>query len=116
LWSSASWFPDLRIQQAIIRQRRIALVLVWSCFWQHQQSQISVEISFLVYALGLLLVSVFMVVHSGGAGLWIALSDCPNRFAYANEAVLPFYILHQPVILISDISSSRCRYLSWLNI
>ena len=97
-------FSDLRIQVAIIRQRRIALVLALVLILAMPVITGLFEEgpSFLIYALGILLVGVLMwscLLAVLGYGMRYLTAN-HRLLAYANEAVLPFYILHQPVILI----------------
>jgi peptidoglycan/LPS O-acetylase OafA/YrhL len=97
-------FSDLRIQQAIIRQRRIALVLALVLILALPviTGLLEEDPSFLLYALGILLVGVLMwscLLAVLGYGMRY-LTGNHRLLAYANEGVLPFYILHQPVILI----------------
>jgi peptidoglycan/LPS O-acetylase OafA/YrhL len=97
-------FSDLRIQQAIIRQRRIALVLALGLILAMPAiaGLLEEDPSFPIYALGILLVGVLMwscILAVLGYGMRY-LTRSHRLLSYANEAVLPFYILHQPVILI----------------
>jgi glucan biosynthesis protein C len=97
-------FSDLRIQQAIIRQRRIALVLALLLILAIPRISglLEEDPSFLIYALGILLVGVLMwscILTVLGYGMRYLTAN-HRLLAYANESVLPFYILHQPVILI----------------
>ena len=97
-------FSDLRIQQAIIRQRRIALVLALVLILAVPviTGLLEEDPSFQIYALGILLVGVLMwscLLAVLGYGMRY-LNANHRLLAYANEGVLPFYILHQPVILI----------------
>jgi peptidoglycan/LPS O-acetylase OafA/YrhL len=97
-------FSDLRIQQAIIRQRRIALVLALVLILAMPviTGLLEEDPSFLIYSLGILLASVLMwscILAVLGYGMCY-LTRNHRLLSYANEAVLPFYILHQPVILI----------------
>jgi glucan biosynthesis protein C len=97
-------FSDLRIQQAIIRQRRIALVLAVPLVLAMPGIAALLEDDpiFLIYALGILLVGVLMwscILTVLGYGMRYLTAN-HRLLAYANEGVLPFYVLHQPVILI----------------
>lgn len=97
-------FADLRIQQAIIRQRRIALVLALILILATPMitGLLENDPSYLIYALGILLVGMFMwccILAVLGYGMRYMTAN-HRLLAYANEGVLPFYILHQPVILI----------------
>jgi glucan biosynthesis protein C len=97
-------FSDLRIQQAIIRQRRIALVLAVPLVLAMPgiAGLLEDDPSFLIYALGILLVGVLMwscILTVLGYGMRYLTAN-QRLLAYANEGVLPFYVLHQPVILI----------------
>lgn len=97
-------FSDLRIQQAIIRQRRTALVLVLILILGMPATTrlLEADPSFLIYALGMLLACMLAwscILAVMGYGMRYLTAH--NRLlAYANEGVLPFYILHQPVILV----------------
>lgn len=97
-------FSDGQIQQAIIRQRRIALALalaftlaagiVTDALGQHP--------GFVLFALVMVLGSVLIwtsILAILGYGMRYLTAN-RRLLSYANEAVLPFYILHQPVILI----------------
>ncbi len=97
-------FSDGQIQQAIIHQRRVALALglVSTLAAPILGAQMGPDSSFILFAFvmtaaGLLIWSSILAVLGYGMRYLTA-----NRrlLAYANEAVLPFYILHQPVILI----------------
>ncbi len=97
-------FSDLRIQRAITSQRRIALVLalILVPVLPVITGLLEEDPSFLIYALGILLVGVFMwscILAVLGYGMRY-LTTNKRLLSYANEAVLPFYILHQPVILL----------------
>jgi len=97
-------FSDLRIQQAIIRQRRAALLLALALILAAPTISgfLEDDPSFLLYALGILLVGILMwscILAVLGYGMRYLNNNHPV-LAYANEGVLPFYILHQPVILI----------------
>ena len=109
------WFPPFLIfgflvfssdliQRAIIRQRRIALALalvftlaagvITGAMGEHP----TLLVFALVMTLGSLLIwSTLLAILGYGMRYLTA-----NRrlLAYANEGVLPFYILHQPVILV----------------
>ncbi len=96
-------FADPRIQQAIIRQRRAALVLA---------SVLSLGMPVIATGITASGAPTFALVMSlAGLLSWssiLAILGYGMRYldthrpllAYANEAVLPFYILHQPVILL----------------
>jgi glucan biosynthesis protein C len=97
-------FSDGRIQQAIIRQRRIALILALALTLAAPMitSLPGLGSSFPLFAL---------VMALGGMLIWCSilailgygmryLNTNHRLLPYANEAVLPFYILHQPVTLI----------------
>jgi glucan biosynthesis protein C len=97
-------FSNGQIQQAIIRQRRIALVLalVLIVLLPLVTGLLEEDPSFLIYALGILLIAVLMwscLLAVLGYGMRYLTAN-HRLLAYANEAVLPFYILHQPVILV----------------
>ncbi len=100
-------FADDGIQQAIIRVRRAALILAlissltmplivmgikeWG--WQLDLSAFA-----LVMILATLLSWSFILAILGYGMRYLNVNH--SLLAYANEAVLPFYILHQPVILV----------------
>jgi len=96
-------FSDGQIQQAIIRQRRIALALAFCLTLATGMltDALTQNPSFLLFAsvmvlAGLLIWSTILAILGHGMRYLTA----SNRLlSYANEAVLPFYILHQPVIL-----------------
>jgi hypothetical protein len=95
---------DQRIHQSIIRQRRIALVLALVLILAMPviTSPLEAGPSFPVYSLVILLVGVLTwscILAVLGYGMRY-LTASHRLLSYANEAVLPFYILHQPVILI----------------
>ncbi len=97
-------FSDDQIQQAIIRQRRIALALalVSTLAAPILSGLLGSESSLILFALvmaaaGLLIWSSILAILGYGMRY---LTANHRLLAYANEAVLPFYILHQPVILI----------------
>lgn len=97
-------FSDLRIQQAIIRQRRIALVLALGLILALPviTGLLEEDPSFPIFALGMMLGGVLMwscILAVLGYGMRYLTAN-HRLLSYANEAVLPFYILHQPVILI----------------
>jgi peptidoglycan/LPS O-acetylase OafA/YrhL len=97
-------FSDLRIQQAIIRQRRIALVLALALILAMPVigGLLEEDPSFPIFALGMMLGGVLMwscILAVLGYGMRYLTAN-HRLLSYANEAVLPFYILHQPVILI----------------
>ena len=97
-------FSDGQIQQAIIRQRRIALVsaLALTLGAGVLTDALGPHPSFFLFALvmslgSLLIWSSLLAVLGYGMRYFTANH---RLLSYANEAVLPFYILHQPVILI----------------
>ena len=97
-------FSDLRIQGAVIRQRRTALVLALALILAIPivTDLLENDPTFLIYVLGILAVGLLSwscMLAILGYGLRY-LTGNHRLLAYANEAVLPFYILHQPVILI----------------
>jgi hypothetical protein len=97
-------FSDGRIQQAIIRQRRISLALAVALTLGMPMfsSLPGLDSSFPVYALVMSLASLLSwssILAILGYGMRY-LTAGHRLLSYANEAVLPFYILHQPVILI----------------
>lgn len=97
-------FSDLRIQQAIIRQRRIALALALGLILSMPvvTGLLENDPSFPIYTLAMLLVGVLMwscILAVLGYGMQYLTAN-HRLLSYANGAVLPFYILHQPVILL----------------
>jgi glucan biosynthesis protein C len=96
-------FAELRIQQGIIRQRRIglALAVILVLVLPAITGLLEEDPSFLIYVLGTVLVGVFtwscLLAILGYGMRYMTVTN--RLLSYANEAVLPFYILHQPVIL-----------------
>jgi peptidoglycan/LPS O-acetylase OafA/YrhL len=97
-------FSDDRIQQAIIRQRRMALGLaaaltlaapLVSAQAEEHPGPLTLVIVMPVACL-LIWTSILAIL---GYGMRYLTTSHP-RLGYANEAVLPIYILHQPVILL----------------
>lgn len=100
-------FADEGIQQAILRQRRTALILSLA---------LTPALPLIILAItawgwepglaGYIFISTVAMLMAWayllailGFGMRYLTSSHP-RLAYANEAVLPFYMLHQPVILL----------------
>jgi peptidoglycan/LPS O-acetylase OafA/YrhL len=97
-------FSDGQTQQAIIRQRRIALLLAVSSTLAAGTvaDALGQAPSLGVFVLGMGLASLLTwtsILAVLGYGMRYLTTGSP-RLSYANEAVLPFYVLHQPVILI----------------
>jgi glucan biosynthesis protein C len=100
-------YADYAIQQAIIRQRRAFLFL--SVGFSFVPPLVSMgltqwgwKINLLSYSLLMALASLLIwcyLLAAFGYGMRY-LTFAKRSLAYANEAVLPIYILHQPVILI----------------
>jgi len=97
-------FCDGRVQQAIIRQRRTAMTLAAGLTLAAGmlEDTLAQNPSFLLFApvmalAGLLIWSWLLTALGYGMRY---LTENSRGLSYANEAVLPFYILHQPVILI----------------
>ena len=100
-------YADECLQQAIIRQRRLSMVLAIAGTCVALLIQVAIDewgwkVSWLSFALvmslaSLLIWSYLLTIFGYGMRYLTA-----NRrlLSYANEAVLPFYILHQPVILV----------------
>ncbi len=99
-------FADNGIQQAITRQRRTALIL--SLGFTVVPTLVSVGITewgwkfnlptyVLLMALASLLVWSYLLTTLGYGMRYLTANK--RILSYVNEAVLPFYILHQPVIL-----------------
>lgn len=100
-------FSDNAIQHAIIRQRRATLALALlsspvpllaTLGIEEWGWQLGLPGFVLLMTLGMLLVWSYILAILGYGMRY--LNANPPRLAYANEAVLPFYILHQPVILL----------------
>lgn len=100
-------YADGSIQQAIIRQRRAALALALAL--TPAMPLITVGIEEWGWVLGI--AGYMLVMTLGGLIIWtylLAFFGYAMRYltanrpllAYANQAVLPFYVLHQPVILL----------------
>jgi peptidoglycan/LPS O-acetylase OafA/YrhL len=97
-------FSDPRIRQAIIRHRRIALLLalVLVLAMPTFKNLLENDPSLLIYSVGMTLACVLIwtcLLAVLGYGMQYLTANHP-LLVYANEAVLPFYMLHQPVILI----------------
>ncbi len=99
-------FADCSIQQAIIQQRRAALILALALTPAIPLITIGIEEwgwvlnvpgFVLVMVLGGLLIWAYLLAFFGYGMRYLTVNH--PVLAYANEAVLPFYILHQPVIL-----------------
>jgi len=100
-------FADDGIQQAIIRQRRLSLVLALvSSFFPPLVTmgftqwgwKFNLPTFILLMSLASLLIWSYILAAFGYAMRYLTANT--RLLSYANEAVLPFYILHQPVILI----------------
>lgn len=96
-------FSDGHIQQAIIGQRRTALALAVGLIISMPvfSGLLGVDPSLPIYALVMTLASLLSwttLVAILGYGMRYLTAD-HRLLSYANEAVLPFYVLHQPVIL-----------------
>ena len=97
-------FSDPRIRQAIIQQRRIALILalVLIPVMPTINTLLENDPNYLIYTLGMGLAVVLTwtcLLAVLGFGMHYLTAN-HRLLAYANEGVLPSYILHQPVILI----------------
>ena len=97
-------FSDPRIRQAIIQQRRTALILafVLTLALPKITSLLENDPSLLIYTLGIALTGMLMwsyLLAALGFGMHYLTAN-HRLLVYANEGVLPFYIVHQPVILI----------------
>jgi len=97
-------FSDARVQQAIIDQRKIALVLASALTLATPviSNLPGLDSNLLFFALvmtlaGLLIWSSLLAILGYGMRY---LTANHRLLSYANEAVLPFYVLHQPVILL----------------
>ena len=97
-------FAEPAVQQAIVRQRRIALLLLVALVLALPRISgiLEADPSFTVYFLGILLIGLFawscILALLGYGTRYLARNH--RVLAYANEAVLPFYILHQPLVLL----------------
>ena len=100
-------YADGGIQLAIIRQRRLSLALsiagtLISLLIQLALTEWGWKISWPSYVLVMSLASLLIwsyLLTAFGYGMRYLTANKP-ALGYANEAVLPFYILHQPIILI----------------
>jgi peptidoglycan/LPS O-acetylase OafA/YrhL len=100
-------YADDAIQQAIIRQRRYALIMamvgtIISLLITIAISEWGWKLNLLTFVLVMTLASLLIwsyLLTAFGYGMRY-LTTNKRLLSYANEAVLPFYILHQPVILI----------------
>ena len=97
-------FSDPRITQAIIQQRRIALIMAFVLILALPtvNGLLENDPTFMIFTLGITLAGVLLwtcLLSVLGYGMHYLTANHP-LLAYANEAVLPVYILHQPVILI----------------
>lgn len=100
-------FADCGIQQAIIRQRRAALILALAFSPAIPLTALGIEVlgwvltapayALLMTLAGLLTWTYLLAIFGYGMRY---LNANRRLLPYANEAVLPFYILHQPVILL----------------
>ncbi|KPK91086.1 MAG: hypothetical protein AMJ88_14610 [Anaerolineae bacterium SM23_ 63] len=97
-------FSEDQIRQAIIHQRRIALTiaialtLVAAVLGDLEGPDVTLGLFALVMILGGLLIWSSILAILGYGMCYLTYNH--RLLSYANEAVLPFYILHQPVILI----------------
>jgi peptidoglycan/LPS O-acetylase OafA/YrhL len=97
-------YSNERIQGAIIRQRRIALMLavvsiaIAGIITRLPELKIDLGTYLLLMSMISLLVWSILLAILGYGMRYLTAST--RQLSYANEAVLPFYILHQPVILI----------------
>jgi hypothetical protein len=96
-------FSDSQIQQAIIRQRRIALALALCLTLAAGivSDALEQQTSFIPFVFGMALASLLIwssILTILGYGMRYLTAN-RRLLTYANEAVLPFYVLHQPVIL-----------------
>jgi peptidoglycan/LPS O-acetylase OafA/YrhL len=100
-------YADEGLQQAIIRQRRLSMLLAISGTVLALLIQVAInewgwKVSWLTFALVMSLASLLIwsyLLTIFGFGMRYLTAN-KRMLAYANEAVLPFYILHQPVILL----------------
>jgi glucan biosynthesis protein C len=97
-------FSGGRIQQAIVRQRAVALVVAvaLTLFTPSISKLPGLDSNILIFTL-------VMILAASLAWSWILtflgygmcyLNHRSLQLSYANEALLPFYVLHQPVILV----------------
>ena len=97
-------FSNDQIQQAIIRQRRIALgvALVLTLIAPAVSNFLQNDPGILLFILGMVIASVLIWSSIQAIlGYGMRYLTAGNRLlTYANESVLPFYILHQPLILL----------------
>lgn len=97
-------FSSDPVQQAIIRQRGIALgvALVLTLIMPLVSEILQNDSSILLFILGMVLAGILIwswLLMILGYGMRY-LNKNHHLLSYANEAVLPVYILHQPVILL----------------
>jgi len=97
-------FSNDPVQQAIIRQRGIALgvALVLTLIMPVVSEFLQNDPSILLFILGMVLAGILIwswILMILGYGMRY-LNNNHHLLSYANEAVLPIYILHQPVILL----------------
>ena len=100
-------FADDSIQQAIIRQRRAALILALVSSLTMPLIALGIQewgwkldmLTFSLVMIAASLLSWSYIIAILGYGMRYLNTNRP-LLAYANEAVLPFYILHQPMILL----------------
>ncbi len=98
---------DAGIQQAVIRQRRVALILALISTLVMPVIKLGFEewgwefnwLTFVIVMTLAALLAWSYILTILGYGMRYLNTRRP-LLAYANEAVLPFYILHQPVILL----------------
>ena len=100
-------FADSGIQQSIIRQRRTSLTLalvgsiippIVALGLTQWGWKFNLPTYVLVMSVASLLIWSYLLAAFGYGMLY--LNVYRSSLAYANEAILPFYILHQPVILV----------------
>ncbi|HEX9091908.1 MAG TPA: acyltransferase family protein [Anaerolineales bacterium] len=99
-------YADECLQQTIIRQRRLSLVLsiagtIVALLIQVAMTEWGWKVSWLTFTLVMSLASLLIwsyLLMIFGYGMRYLTAN-KRLLSYANEAVLPFYILHQPVIL-----------------
>jgi hypothetical protein len=94
-----------RVGTMLARQRRFnlvaGLVLLPVTLWIYYLYETGPQNDFLFVALGFTRPLQMWLLILGALGMAAVHLNFRNRFlGYANEAVLPFYMLHQPVILI----------------
>lgn len=96
-------YADQQIQAAVLRQRWTSALLAGASFaaWKALEAAVEARFDGTLYVLAMISLSLLtwsMLLAFLGFGMRWLNRDHPLR-SYANEGVLPFYVLHHPVIL-----------------